>query len=299
MNLSGILSVHKPPGLTSHDVVARLRRLGGTRRVGHAGTLDPMAEGVLVCALGPATRALTFLVGLPKEYTGELRLGAESDTYDAEGRIREVADPSAITDEDIREALRRQTGLIEQAAPPYSAVKVNGQKLYEYARRGEKVPVKRRAVWIEHLSMLRRVGDRVTFLARVGSGTYIRSIAHDTGRMLGCGAHLTALCRNSVGAFHIDGAADLEALETAPEQLPGLLLGIAEGLAHLPKLILTPDAAEGLRHGRAFRREEILEAPEEPPEGRPLLALAPEGAALAVVQRESGADTFRPRCVWN
>lgn len=299
MNLSGILSVHKPPGLTSHDVVARLRRLGGTRRVGHAGTLDPMAEGVLVCALGRATRALTFLVGLPKEYTGELRLGAESDTYDAEGRIREVADPSGITDEDIREALRRQTGLIEQVAPPYSAVKVNGQKLYEYARRGEEVPVKRRAVWVEHLSVLRRVGDRVTFLARVGSGTYIRSIAHDTGRMLGCGAHLTALCRNSVGAFHIDGAADLEALEAEPEQLPGHLLGIAEGLAHLPKLILTPAAAEALRHGRGFELADILEAPEEPPAGRPLLALAPEGATLAVVQRESGDTRFRPRCVWN
>jgi tRNA pseudouridine55 synthase len=340
--MNGILFVHKPKGPTSHDVVARLRRLLRTRRIGHAGTLDPMAEGVLVCAVGQAARILPWLTGLPKEYVAEMLLGAHSDTYDAEGRVvlgqptekdeggrmkdeeegnkGENADLSAassdlhpssfilhpsdaeclavasgVTAEAIGEALHHFLGHIQQAAPPYSAIKVAGRHLYDYARRGEEVPVKVRDVWVERLELLRYLPPRATFLARIGSGTYIRSLAHDTGRMLGCGAVLTKLVRTRVGPFHLDDAARLEALEAAPDEaLAAAMLTIAQALPHMPKVTLTPVAAARLRHGAAFGLDGILECDGPQPVGCPVLALDPQGEPLAVVQADAAEGPYRP-----
>jgi tRNA pseudouridine55 synthase len=293
--MNGVLSIHKPKGPTSHDVVARLRRLAKTRRVGHAGTLDPMAEGVLVCCLGAATRVMPWLVGLPKEYTGEILLGVETDSYDAEGRITREADPAAVDLEALKAAFHALTGLIEQQAPPYSAVKVDGKKLYEYARRGEEVPVKRRSVFVERFEVVRFLPPRALFQARVGSGTYIRSLAHSVGAALGCGAHLTRLVRSRVGGFDLEDSISLEALELDPENLlPDSLLSIEEALTHLPKLKLLGPAEARLRHGGPFQVEDIAESETLPAAGQAVLILGARGEALAVCQADTAEGPWKP-----
>ena len=292
--LHGVAILNKPKGPTSHDVVARLRRIARTRRVGHCGTLDPMAEGVLVCCIGRATRVVPWLTGLKKDYIGEMTLGAVSNTYDAQGRVEPVADPSAIDPADIEEAFHKFTGLIEQQAPAYSAVKVRGKKLYEYARKGEDVPVKVRTVWIERIELLRYIQPRALFHARVGSGTYIRSLAHDAGQALGCGAYLTSLRRTAVGSFSIDDALDLEMLEENPEALISALLPERQALGHLPHLVLGPRAAGAIRHGRPFPIDDVLECPGPQPVGEPTLALSDQGEALAIVQTDSADAPYKP-----
>ncbi len=324
--MEGVLLVNKPKGPTSHDVVARLRRLAGTRQVGHCGTLDPMAQGVLVCCLGRATRIVPWLTGLSKEYTGEMVLGAWSQTYDANGTIlpgpppeeetdgssREAmespvlspADPAlwesclqrcaGVETEQIREAFRKQTGALEQVAPPYSAVRVGGRKLYEYARNGEAVPRKVRNVWVERFEVLRYLPPRVTFLARVGSGTYIRSLAHEAGRLLGTGAYLSSLVRTRVGAFHVDDTLDLEQFEGDPDSLAAELLSVGEALTHLPKLVLSAQAEARMRHGGAFRLDDVLECETALPVGAPVLALGISGEALAICQAEDPEGPYRP-----
>ncbi|MFW5870632.1 MAG: tRNA pseudouridine synthase B [Candidatus Sumerlaeota bacterium] len=318
---NGVLPLQKPKGITSHDVVGRLRRITQQRRIGHAGTLDPMAQGVLVCCLGRATKLVPWLTGLSKEYTGEMILGAWADTFDTEGRLapgpptdddlppggeplpyaadnrelealaRDMA--RNVRNENIDAAFRKLTGVIEQCAPPYSAVKVDGKKLYEYARKGERPPRKSRTVIVEHFEFLRRVGNRLTFRAKVSSGTYIRSLVHEVGRDLGCGAVMSALVRTSVGAFHIDDAPPLEAFENAPEMLAAHLLKPAEALGHIFHLTVTPRAAEGLRNGRAFSLEDVLESEFSPPANRPILALSPGGEALAIVKAETPTGPFK------
>ncbi len=324
--MDGVLLVNKAKGPTSHDVVARLRRLAQTRQVGHCGTLDTMAQGVLVCCLGRATRIVAWLTGLAKEYTGEMILGAWSRTYDAEGAIlpgsppdneldgfsREAAadsvlspdDPlleagcldrsASVTIEQVRDAFRKQTGVLQQTAPPYSAVKVEGRKLYEYAREGGAVPKKVRTVWVERFEVVRYLPPRVTFLARVGSGTYIRSLAHEAGRWLGTGAYLSSLVRTRVGAFHVDDSVDLDLFEGDADALAGELLSVGEALTHLPKLVLSAQAEGRLRHGGAFRLEEVLECETSLPVGMPVLALGISGEALAVCQSEEAEGPYRP-----
>jgi tRNA pseudouridine55 synthase len=324
-SMEGVLLVNKPKGPTSHDVVARLRRLAHTRQVGHCGTLDPMAQGLLVCCLGRATRIVPWLTGLSKEYTGEMVLGAWSRTYDAEGAILAGPPPenewdgpapeteSAVLAPDdpalwdgclercsgiemdlIREAFRKQTGALEQAAPPYSAVKVGGRKLYEYAREGEAVPKKVRSVWVERFDVLRYLPPRVTFLARVGSGTYIRSLAHEAGRFLGTGAYLSSLVRTRVGAFHLDDAVDLDPFEGDPDSMEEALLSPGEALTHLPKLVLSAQAEGRLRHGGAFQLEDVMECETALPVGEPVLALDISGQALAICQSETPEGPYRP-----
>jgi tRNA pseudouridine55 synthase len=324
--MNGVLLINKPKGPTSHDVVARLRRLMQTRQVGHCGTLDPMAQGLLVCCLGRATRIVPWLTGLSKEYTGEMTLGAWSETYDATGSILpgpppeeesdgsclEMAGTSILSQEDpalwenglqrcagiemeqIREAFRKQTGVLEQTAPPYSAVKVGGRKLYEYARNGEAVPRKVRTVWVERFEVVRYLPPRVTFLARVGSGTYIRSLAHEAGRLLGTGAYLSSLVRTRVGAFHVDDAVDLEHFEGDPDSLAEEMLSVGEALTHLPKLVLSAQAERRLRNGGAFLLDDVLECETALPVGKPVLALAASGEALAVCQSEIEEGPYRP-----
>lgn len=298
--MEGVVLVYKPKGPTSHDVVARIRRIAGTRRVGHAGTLDPMATGLLVVCVGRATRIVPFLVGMSKDYSGEMVLGATSDTYDAEGKIIASQTPLSpdLDMEDLRGAFRTQTGVIDQVAPPYSAVKVDGKKLYEYARENAEVPRKVRVVWVERFEPLRYVPPRVTFSARVGSGTYIRSLAHSVGEKLGCGAYLSQLCRTRVGGFSIDNAIPLEHLEADPEALADGLLSVSDALVHLPKLTLLPHAEARLRHGTPFAESDIAECHVVLPVGRPVLVLASSsGEALAVVQAETADGLYRPLCV--
>ena len=218
---SGILLVDKPRGITSHDVVSRTRKLAGTRKIGHAGTLDPMATGLLVLGMNSSTRLLTFVVGLGKEYFATVRLGQSSDTDDAEGTLGAPVDASAISDDRIAAGIATLTGDIDQVPSSFSAIKVDGKRAYALARAGEEVELKSRSVTISAFELLdaRRVdrpegGAFVDLDVRVAcsSGTYIRALARDLGDSLGVGGHLTALRRSKVGPFDVADAATLENL---------------------------------------------------------------------------------------
>jgi tRNA pseudouridine55 synthase len=282
----GVLAVDKPRGMTSHDVVGRLRRLTGTRRIGHTGTLDPLATGLLLICLGPATRIAQFLTGLDKVYTGTMTLGAISATYDAEGDITAQERPLP-GEAELRGAMAAQLGERMQLPPPYSAIKVAGKKLYEYARAGEAAPAKPRLVRIARFDLLRYDAPRAEFSARVGSGTYIRSMAHDVGLALGCGGYLSALRRTRVGAFDVEDAVTLEALEQEPALVAARLMGLTEALGHMPKITLQPAAERVVLHGGSFETRDILEFEGVLRAGQPLLVLDEQGRALSIAQGET------------
>jgi tRNA pseudouridine55 synthase len=217
----GLLLVDKEGGLTSHDVVQKVRRLLKQKKIGHCGTLDPDATGLLLLTLGTATRLTRFLIRAPKVYEGVMRLGSATDTYDASGQILSTAPPEAVAAlslEEVAAAMRGFEGEIEQKAPPYSAKKVNGVKYYELARRGEEVPEEAKEVTVFELSPVGDLADgRIGFRLACSSGTYARGLAHDLGAALGVGGHLAALRRIRIGTFNVASAATMSQLEAAVE----------------------------------------------------------------------------------
>lgn len=281
----GILLVDKPGGLTSHDVVARTRRAFGTRKVGHAGTLDPMATGLLVIGIEGATRLLTYIVGADKTYTATIRLGERSTTDDAEGEIVARADASAwasVTDDAIAAGIAELTGAISQVPSSVSAIKVDGRRAYDRVRAGEDVQLAARQVVVSRFDILAdRAGDGIRDLDVVvdcSSGTYIRALARDLGEALGVGGHLTALRRTRVGGFDVADAVDLDSLDGAP------LLRPADAARRvMPVLEVTADEARDLRHGkRLLGQAARLTAAE-------VAAVDPEGELVGILERR-GAD---------
>ena len=260
---SGILLVDKPQGVTSHDVVSRARRALGTRKVGHAGTLDPMATGLLVLGVDSSTRLLTYLVGLGKEYTATIRLGATTTTDDVEGEVVGGADASGIAREDVDRGIAALSGVISQVPSTYSAIKVDGRRSYDLARSGAPVELAARTVTISAFEVLseRREGAFLDLDVRIecSSGTYIRALARDLGAGLAVGGHLTALRRTRVGPFRIeDAVAD-------PEALAGALRSPASIAAELfPTTTLDPEQLRDLTHGKKLELDvpdtEILAA---------------------------------------
>lgn len=247
----GILNIDKPGGLTSHDVVARVRRLVGIRRVGHAGTLDPLATGVLLVCLGRTTRLIEYLVGRPKTYETTIRLGQTTDTYDAEGAI--IAErPVAVTQRELEAALTQFRGPIRQQPPLYSAVKQGGRPLYKLARqdaeRAAQIERPFRDVTIYELELLDFASPWLRLRIVCSSGTYIRSLAHDLGEVLGCGGHVVSLRRLAVGDFGVETAVPLDEL-TADNWQSYLLPGEA-AVGHLPRLILSTPESEQLQQGK-------------------------------------------------
>ena len=254
---NGILLVDKPADWTSHDVVARVRRLSGTRKVGHAGTLDPMATGVLVLGLGPSTRLLTYLVGSDKEYLATVRLGASTTTDDAEGELLGWAPGErvrSITPQRLSDAVAHLTGEIQQVPSSVSAIKVDGKRAYAKVRAGEQVELKARNVTVSAFDVLGTrevlVGDALALDVDVrvacSSGTYVRALARDLGVALLCGGHLTALRRTRVGPFGVTDAHELDGLDVAAALIPP-----ATAAASLfPVLALTDDQAIDLGHGK-------------------------------------------------
>lgn len=249
--MNGFLIVNKPTGMTSHDVVDAVRRIAQIRRVGHAGTLDPMATGVLVLALGAATRLVQFIDGCDKTYHAALRLGETTTTYDADGDIVERR-PVTVRQSDIEAALAGFRGSIVQVPPMYSAVKIQGQKLYKLARQGKEVERAPRPVTIHRLDALAWALPDVTIEVVCSAGTYIRSLAHDLGQALGCGAHLTALTRTAAGEFRLEDSRTLEALDALAwdGRLAEALLPPETALAALPVFILTPEQEQAVRYGQ-------------------------------------------------
>jgi tRNA pseudouridine55 synthase len=240
----GIVLVDKPGGITSHDAVAQVRRALGTRKVGHAGTLDPMATGLLVIGVGRATRLLRFLGDLPKVYDGTMRLGVTTDTLDADGQVTGTADASAVPQDAIVAAMAAKLGASAQRPPAFSAVKVGGRKLYEAARAGDPVEAAARIVRVDRFEVTGRRDDDVDFRCVVSSGTYVRVLAADVGEALGVGAHLTALRRVAIGGFEVDDA--------APPDAPGTPRPVEAAVAHLPRIELDEVEAEAAGHGRVL-----------------------------------------------
>jgi tRNA pseudouridine55 synthase len=249
--LGGVLNVDKPAAWTSHDVVGRVRRLAGLRQVGHAGTLDPMATGVLVLCLGRATRLLEYLTGQPKTYLAEVTLGVATNTYDAEGEVVSRLPAPALSTEEIDQALDAFRGDIMQRPPAFSALKRDGVPLYQRARAGEDVTVEPRPATVYELALLHADGATVQLRIRCGAGTYVRSIAHDLGQSLGCGAHLSALRRTAVGPFSVEHAITLERLAE-----PGALVAVMQpadaAVAHLPRIDVSEGDASRLLHGQVI-----------------------------------------------
>ena len=211
MTHSGLLLVDKEPGWTSHDVVQRTRRVLGQKKVGHCGTLDPAATGLLVLTLGKATRLTRFLINAPKTYSGSIRFGISTDTYDASGEVTRKKSIEELTDAAVRDAIAAMVGSMDQAAPAYSAKKLGGVKYYEMARRGEKVPTALKEITIFDFDVDAPLRDgRLEFTLSCSTGTYVRSIANDLGEALGCGAHLESLRRLAVGPFRISDARTLD-----------------------------------------------------------------------------------------
>jgi tRNA pseudouridine55 synthase len=237
----GLLLIDKPGGVTSHDVVDMVRRALGIRKVGHAGTLDPMATGLLLVGVGGATRLLRFLGDLEKTYEGTARLGVETATLDAEGEVT-ASSPVAASDQQVRAAMGALVGGSMQRPPAYSAVKVGGRKLYEAARKGEELEAAPRAIRVDGFDLLARRGDDVDFRVVCSSGTYVRVLLSDVGRALGCGAHLTRLRRTRIGPFDV--------VEANPPTAPGEPLPVERAVGHLPRLALEPEEAVAARHGR-------------------------------------------------
>jgi tRNA pseudouridine55 synthase len=280
----GILLVDKPQGLTSHDVVARIRRAAGTRKVGHAGTLDPMATGLLIIGLGTATRLLTHVVGTDKVYEATIRLGESTVTDDAEGDVVEKAEAAAvdaITADAVAAGIRSLTGPIEQVPSTVSAIKVDGKRAYARARAGETVELKARPVTIHafDVSAERRMPGLIDLDARIAcsSGTYIRALARDLGAGLGVGGHLTMLRRTSVGPFDTAAATPLDALVSGEVAVGDVLVPPAEAAVRLfPRLDLDAQQAIDLGHGKKLQ----VEAPEA---AGLHAAVAPDGRLVALV----------------
>lgn len=288
MAAPGILLVDKPGGITSHDVVARARRALGTRKIGHAGTLDPMATGLLVLGVEGATRLLTFVVGLDKTYEATIRLGVATDTDDAEGQVVSETDAASLDSVAIADGIAALTGRISQVPSTYSAIKVDGRRAYDLARAGEDVQLKAREVTVSRFDALteRRpstgsgAGGVVDLdvVVDCSSGTYIRSLARDLGAALGVGGHLTALRRTRIGPFDVAPAAAVDALADAP-----LLDPAAAAAAVLGRFDVTADEARDLRHGKR-----LLGAAVRLP-ASPTAAIDPDGVLVGIVERR-GAD---------
>jgi tRNA pseudouridine55 synthase len=286
VSFSGLFVIDKPVGPTSHDVVGRLRRLVGMRRVGHAGTLDPLASGVLLVCAGQATRLIEYLVGLDKVYETTIRLGQATTTYDAEGEIT-VERPVSLTVAAIETALNAFRGRISQRVPPYSAVKQGGQPLYKQARRGVAVDLPQREVTLYALELLAFESPFLTLRVASSSGTYIRSLAHDLGMALGCGGHVTALRRVAAGRFTLADAVPLDTL--APENVAEHVRPPEAAVAHLPRVEFDNQAAAHVRLGRR------TPAPAGVPEGD-VAAFDVQERFLGIVAAEGGE--WRPKKIW-
>ena len=265
---SGLLLVDKPHGITSHDAVSRVRRALGIRKVGHAGTLDPLATGLLVMGVGRGTRLLRFLGDFPKLYEGTGVLGVETTTLDAEGDVVREA-PVAVTEPELRAAVASLEGDIEQTPPAYSAVKVGGERLYRAARRGEAVDAPSRRVHVYAFNVRRFDPPRFDFRVRCSGGTYVRSLVADVGHALGCGAHLAALRRTAVGPFGVEQA-------RSPDD-PGPLLPVERAVEHLAAVTLHEEEAKVAANGSILGPAGIA---------GPYRALSPDGTLVGIYRDE-------------
>jgi tRNA pseudouridine55 synthase len=292
--MDGILNIDKPAGITSYGVVARVKRLSGERRVGHGGTLDPEATGVLPVCLGRATRVVEYIMGTPKSYRAVIELGTMTDTYDAAGKVVGRADPSGVDRRTLEAALKAFLGEIRQVPPMFSAVKHDGRPLYDLARAGQDVARESRPVTVYRLDIVEWQPPRFTLDVACGRGTYIRSLAHDLGQALGCGAHLAALTRTRYGRFDIADAAALEELEAAfgGDDWRHFVYPMDFPLSGLSAAVIGEEEAAAMRKGQLLHADVLV----PPGEAEICRAYAEDGRFLGILRREDG-DTWRPEKV--
>jgi tRNA pseudouridine55 synthase len=297
LDISGIFNIDKPAGCTSFEVVSLVRRLSGVRRVGHAGTLDPSATGVLVVCLGQGTRLIEYMMEATKVYRAEVRLGITTDTLDATGRTLSQADPSNISRQQVEEALSAFEGEIDQVPPMFSALKHGGEPLYRYARAQRQVERRARRVTIHRLQLLAFQPPVATLEVECGKGTYIRALAHDLGQQLGCGAHLAALARLRVGPFTLDDACSLQELEAAFQEgrWQRLLQPADAGLLSWPAVTLSEAQERAVRFGQCLAADSLEPSPAQAIENDQLCrAYSPRGQLVAILRYDADALLWRP-----
>jgi tRNA pseudouridine55 synthase len=289
--LTGVLNCDKPAGWTSFDVIRKLRRALGMKKMGHTGSLDPIATGVLVICLGRATRLVDLLMAAEKEYRAWVRFGVATDTYDAEGEVSDEAEPPADLRTAIEEVLPRFRGEIMQSPPPYSAAKVDGERLYKLARKGRPVHVPPRQVNVFGFDLVAVEGPRAEFLISCSKGTYVRALAHDMGRAIGCGAHLAGLVRTRNGVFTVEEAL---AVDRPPaelrEEARSKLVPPERSLTYLPKCRVSADDLARYLHGIA------VGLGERHPVGTLLRVYSPDGfVGVGQVEPGPGGAVIQPR----
>jgi tRNA pseudouridine55 synthase len=292
--ISGVLVVDKPVGMTSHDVVQAIRTGTGIRRAGHTGTLDPRASGVLVILIGPAVRLSEYVSASDKRYQAVIRLGASTDTYDADGRFTQQSNaPINVTEQQFEQTLKKFIGEIEQTPPPYSAVKVQGRRAYDMARQGEDMDLAPRKITVHHLEVLEWAPPEVVVDVHCSSGTYVRSLANDMGNALGCGAYLVGLRRTKSGRFSLRDATPLRKLQEAFQagNWYQYLIPAAEALADWPAIELDPDEVESIKHGHrvAVRQEE--------PKNR-VRGVSMAGELVALLELDETTREWQPKKVF-
>lgn len=287
--MNGLLVIDKPGGMTSHDVVARLRRITGERSIGHLGTLDPMASGVLPLLMGRYTRLAQFFSAAEKSYTGKIRFGFSTDTYDAEGVMTGERSTPALSLEEVRRAAGRFRGRIEQMPPPYSAKKIAGTPAYKLARAGKPVELKPSSIEIISLEIRSLAGDEAEFSMSVSAGGYVRCVAHEMGQVLGCGAHLSALRRTRAGQFSLEDAfrlAELEALSGDVCELEARCVHPRALVPEMPSISCDDETLGRFRNGQQANLPEFT--------GASLVKVFAGQRDLAVIARRIAGTLFQP-----
>ncbi len=289
--MNGVLIIDKPTGMTSHDVVNRVRRILQQPSVGHLGTLDPLATGVLPLVTGNLTRLAQFYGGAEKTYEGVIRFGFATDTYDSDGEPAGPVQTVNVSLEGIRELARGFVGLIEQMPPPFSAKKIKGVPAYKLARKHQDVALKAVQVEIKEFEILAADGNQAGFRARVASGTYMRSVAHEMGRQVGCGAHLQSLRRTRLGEFDLSEAHALQELEAAGRAGTSeeMFVHPRRLLPEFPCVMATDESAALIRHGRPVNLPELSQA-------RQVKVFVGQRELIAIATRIAGT-LFHPRIV--
>jgi len=292
--MNGVLIVDKPAGLTSHDVVNRVRRILQQPSVGHLGTLDPLATGLLPLVTGNLTRLAQFYTASEKVYEGVIRFGFATATYDSDGEPMGAAQTVNVILEQLRELAAHFVGRIDQIPPPFSAKKIKGVPAYKLARQHKDVPLKAVQVEIKEFEILGLDGDRASFRARVASGTYMRSVAHDIGQQIGCGAHLASLRRTALGEFSLSEAHTLEELYAASqaeasEEMLAMFIHPRQLLPQFPCVTASAEAAAQIRSGRAVNLPELSQA-------KQVKVFAGQRELIAIATRVAGT-LFHPKIV--
>ncbi|HSF31932.1 MAG TPA: tRNA pseudouridine(55) synthase TruB [Candidatus Tectomicrobia bacterium] len=282
--VEGLLNIDKPRHRTSHDVVAHIRRLTGVARVGHAGTLDPQATGVLLVSLGTGTKLTPFLHECPKTYRATLQLGVRTDSHDAVGKIIEVRAVGRLDHEHVEAVLTGFRGAIDQIPPMHSALKRRGRRLYDLARQGLDVERQPRRVEIFGLTLVDLCTATLTLEVQCSSGTYIRVLADDIGTQLGCGAHLSALVRTAIGPFRLDQALTLDAFDAAVRQdkWPAHVISLARGMDAFAAIVVTSASARALTHGIPPTAAQVVRVEGAFEVGQTVAIKGPNGELLAV-----------------